>query len=142
MERKGGNRGRVVNLRAVKNKSDRLSSEGPIQEVVGISLGDRMVFSEQAEVWTVKGHLRDGSIARENIGELSFVLIPGVAEPATAIVGFIAPSEPYVLGVGEDALWPQLRSMVVQLGYDLDGFYASIAFGGRYAYFEEYRRDR
>jgi hypothetical protein len=142
MDRKGGNRGRVVNLRAVKPKSDRLHAEGPAQEIVGVSLGDRMVFSEQAEVWTVKGHLRDGAIARENIGELSFVMIPGNSEPATAIIGFIAPSEPYVLGIGEDSLWPQIRSIIVQLGYDLDGFYASLAIAGRYAYFEEFRRDR
>lgn len=142
MDRKAGNRGRVVNLRAVKNKTDRSHSEGPVQEIVGVSLGDRMVFSEQAEVWTVKGHLRDGAIARENVGELSFVMIPGSSEPATAIIGFLAPSEPYVLGVGEDTLWPQIRSIIVQLGYDLDGFYASLSIGGRYSYFEEYRRDR
>lgn len=142
MERKGKNRSRIVNLRAVKTKAEGLTSGGPTQEILGVSLGDRMVFSEQAEVWTVRGHLRDGSIARDNVGELSFVLIPGVSEPATAVVGFIAPSEPYVLSLSEDALWPQIRSMVVQLGYDLDGFYASIAIGGRYSYFEEYRRDR
>lgn len=141
MERKGSKRNRVVNLRAVP-KGDRPQKEGPVQEVVAVILGDRMVFSEQAEVWTVRGVLRDGTLAREHVGELSFILIPGTQEPATAVVGFIAPQHPYVLHAPDDALWPQVRNMVVQLGYDIDGFYASLSIGGRYAYFEDYRQER
>lgn len=144
MERKSGSRGRVVNLRPLKGASDRMPSrdEEPLQEIVGIGLGDRMVFSELAEVWTVRGHLRDGTVARDNVGELCFVMIPGGEQPATSVVGFIAPSAPYVLGLNEDGFWAQLRSIVVQLGYDLDGFYASIALGGRYTYLEDFRRDQ
>jgi hypothetical protein len=115
-------------------------TEGPTQEIVGVGLGYRMVFSEQAEVWTVRGLLRDGTVARDDIGELSFVLIPGTSEPATAVTGFVAPSPPYVLALSEDALWKQVRNMLVQLGYDQDGFYASIGIGGKYAYYEEYDR--
>src|SRR4051794_11898991 len=98
MERKGGTPrgGRVVNLRAIgqeKRGSDK--AEGPAQDVVGIALGYRIVYTEQAEVWTVRGILRDGSASRDDIGELSFILIPGDMEPATALTGFIAPPPPY-----------------------------------------------
>ena len=141
MERKGTNRGRLVNLRAVGSGPDKSNkAEGPAQEVVAVALGCRMVFSEQAEIWTVSGLLQDGSVAREDVGELSFALIPGDTEPATAITGFIAPTAPYVLAVSEDQLWQQIRGMVVQLGYDQDGFYASIGVGGRHRYFEDYKR--
>lgn len=142
MERKGSTRSRA-NLRAVPNRDrETKGKDGPPQEIVGVVLGDRLVFSEQAEVWTLRGVLKGGVVHRESVGELSFVLIPGTQEPATAVVGFIAPEVPLTLTASEDALWPQIRSMVVQLGYDIDGFYASIAFGGRSAYFEDYRQER
>ena len=141
MERKGPSRGRVVNLRAVPNR-DSKQKEGPPQEIVGVVLGDRLVFSEQAEVWTVRGLLKGGTLARENVGELSFVLIPGTQEPATAVIGYIAPAPPLSLMVGEDVIWPQIRAMVVQLGYDVDGFYASVAIGGRASYIEDFQQDR
>lgn len=142
MERKGPKRQRVVNLRAVPNRNQRDKLEGPVQEVVGIVLGDRVVFSEQAEVWTVRGLTKTGDLVHESIGELSFILIPGTQEPATAVIGYISPAAPYSLIVGEDVLWPQLRSMVVQLGYDIDGFYASVSIGGRAAYFEDFNAGR
>jgi hypothetical protein len=142
MERKGP-RNRSVNLRAVpsrdKGELGGNKKDGPAQEIVGVALGDRMVFSEQAEVWTLRGLLQGGGFARENVGELSFILIPGTQEPATAVVGFVSPSAPYTLAASEDVLWPQIRGMVMQLGYDMDGFYASVSFGGRYAYFEDFR---
>lgn len=138
MERKGTTRPRIVNLRALTNDGAREKKEGPAQDVTGIVLGYRMVFSEQAEVWTVRGVLRDGTLTKEDVGELSFVLIPGSLEPATAVTGFVAPMPPYVLSLTEEALWQQLRVMVVQLGYDQEGFYSSIGLGGRHCYYEEY----
>ena len=89
----------------------------------------------------MRGILRDGSPSREDIGEVSFILIPGDVEPATAVTGFIAPPPPYVLAVPEETLWQQLRGMVVQLGYDLDGFYVSLGVGGKARYFEEFSRN-
>ena len=142
MERKGTNRPRIVNLRALGNlEGGREKTEGPAQEVTGIVLGYRMVFSEQAEVWTVRGVLRDGTLTKDDVGELSFVLIPGSMEPATAVTGFVAPMPPYVLTLSEETLWQQLRIMVVQLGYDQEGFYSSIGLGGRHCYYEEYDRN-
>lgn len=139
MERKGTPRGRVVNLRAISHGDGKF--EGTTQEIIGIALGYRLVYSEQAEVWTVRGIQRDGAPTRDDIGELSFILIPGDMEPATAVTGFIAPAPPYVLALSEDAIWQQLRAMVVQLGYDQDGFYASLGIGGRPRFYEDYRRD-
>ncbi|MCX6118177.1 MAG: hypothetical protein NT027_11595 [Proteobacteria bacterium] len=106
--------------------------------VMAIGLGDRIVVSEGAEVWTVKGVLSDGKIVENPVGELSFVLIPGHAEPATAVVGYIAPRPPYSLAVAEEHLWPQIRGMIAQLGYDMDGYYASIAIGGKVCYRREF----
>jgi hypothetical protein len=65
------------------------------------------------------------------VGEISFVMIPGQFQPATAVVGFIAPHAPHVLGISEETIWPQLRAMISQLGYDLDGFYVSMSINGR-----------
>ena len=142
MERKSTSRGgRVVNLRSIGGGESGDKSEGPNQELIGIALGFRLVFSNEAEVWTVRGILRDGSPSREDIGEVSFILIPGDVEPATAVTGFIAPPPPYVLAVPEETLWQQLRGMVVQLGYDLDGFYVSLGIGGKARYFEEFSRN-
>ena len=145
MERKGPPRGRVVNLRAIGGQAEGRGEgtvEGPRQDIIGIGLGYRLVYSEQAEVWTVRGVLRDGTPSRDDIGELSFILIPGDMEPATAVTGFVAPAAPYALAMSEDALWQQLRAMVVQLGYDQDGFYASLGIGGKPRFYEDYRRDR
>jgi hypothetical protein len=140
MDRKANPRGRVVNLRAISDKGRSEKSEGPSQELIGVALGYRLVYSEQAEVWTVRGILRDGSPSRDDIGELSFVMIPGEMEPATAVTGFIAPASPYLLSLSEDALWQQLRAMIIQLGYDQEGFYLSLAVGGKLRYYEDYRR--
>ena len=139
MERKSTPRGRVVNLRAIGGERGD-TTEGPTQEIIGIALGFRLVFSNEAEVWTVRGILRDGSPSRDDIGEVSFILIPGEVEPATAVTGFIAPAPPYTLAVSEEVLWQQLRGMVVQLGYDLEGFYVSLGIGGKARYFEESSR--
>ena len=137
MDRKVNPRGRVVNLRAIG--SDRGPKEdGPNQEVVGIALGFRLVFSSEAEVWTVRGILRDGSPSRDDIGELSFITIPGDTEPATAVTRFLAPPPPYTLAIGEESILQQLRGMLVQLGYDQEGFYASLGIGGKPRYFEEF----
>jgi hypothetical protein len=141
VDRKGNPRGGRGFLRAVSH-DNRDRTDDPVQEVVGIALGFRMVFSEQAEIWTVRGILRDGSPTKEDVGELSFVLIPGDMEPATAVTGFIAVQPPYALALNEDQLWQQLRGFVVQLGYDQDGFYASIGVGGRHRYYEEYHQGR
>lgn len=144
MDRKGPPRGRVVNLRAVSGKDRKADDgdKGPKQELVGLGLGYRLVFSEQAEVWTVRGVLPDGTPSRDDIGELSFVMIPGDMEPATAITGFIAPPPPYVLGISEEVLWQNLRAMIVQLGYDQEGFHLSLGVDGKPRYYEDFRRDR
>jgi len=138
---KSNSRMRIVNLRAGTSDGKDLPT-GPAQDVTGIALGFRMVITEQAEVWTVRGVLSDGNATKDDIGELSFVLIPGSHEPATAITGFVAPQAPYTLTMTEDALWKNLRSIVVQLGYDQEGFYAAVGMGGRYCYYEEYDRSR
>jgi hypothetical protein len=141
MDRKSGTRGRPTALRAVSSAKDAGPKvDGPTQEIVAVGLGYRMVYSEQAEIWTLTGFLRDGTSARQDIGELSFTLIPGDMEPATAVVGFICPSAPYKLSMHDDALWAQLRGLVTQLGYDQDGFYVSIAVGGEHRYYEDYKR--
>ncbi|TWW10021.1 hypothetical protein E3A20_08520 [Planctomyces bekefii] len=143
MERKNNSRNRVSNLRAVPNRDQSGSSkDGLSGEVMGVTLGDRVVFSEQAEVWSVRGMLKDGTLLKEPVGELSFILIPGTHEPAAAIVGYVAPKAPLTLAADEDILWPQIRSMIVQLGYDIDGYYASISFGGRSFCFEDFNPNR
>jgi len=142
MERKGTPRGRVVNLRSIKQDGRGEKTEGPSQELIGIALGFRLVYAEQAEIWTVRGILRDGNASRDDIGELSFIMIPGEMEPATAVTGFISPAAPYVLALSEDALWGQLRGIIVQLGYDQEGFYVSLSVGGKPRYYEDYRSER
>jgi len=137
MDRKVNPRGRVVNLRAIGSERGP-KEEGPSQDVVGIALGFRLVFSSEAEIWTVRGILRDGTPSRDDIGELSFITIPGENEPATAVTGFFAPPPPYNLAISEEAILQQLRGMLVQLGYDQEGFYASLGIGGRPRYFEEF----
>jgi len=123
---------RVRHLRAVKAPSSQATTTKiEAGEILVVGLGDRMVISEQAEIWTIRGVLQDGRVLEEPVGEISFVMIPGQFQPATAVVGFIAPPAPHVLGVGEEILWPQLRAMISQLGYDLDGFYVSLSINGR-----------
>ena len=142
MDRRSNPRIRAVNLKALNQNKEGQGERptGPTQEIIAVALSFRMVFSEQAEIWTVRGIMRDGEPTREDIGELSFVMIPGDEEPATAVTGFISPQPPYLLGLSEEALWQHVRAMVTQLGYDQDGFYASLAIGGAHRYFEEFRR--
>jgi hypothetical protein len=123
---------RIRHLRALDgaSKDNNLTEAGP-GEIIVVGLGDRMVISEQAEVWTIRGVLSDGRVLEDAVGEISFVMIPGQFQPATAVVGFIAPHAPHVLGISEDTIWPQLRAMISQLGYDLDGFYVSMSINGR-----------
>jgi len=124
---------RIRHLRAIKGSVDGSSTTTEVQagQILVVGLGDRMVISEQAEIWTMRGVLHDGRVLDEAVGEISFVMIPGQYQPATAVIGFIAPPAPHVLGVGEDVLWPQLRAMISQLGYDLDGFYVSMSINGK-----------
>jgi hypothetical protein len=124
---------RIRHLRAIKGSVDGSSTTTEVQagQILVVGLGDRMVISEQAEIWTMRGVLHDGRVLDEAVGEISFVMIPGQYQPATAVIGFIAPPAPHVLGVSEDVLWPQLRAMISQLGYDLDGFYVSMSINGK-----------
>lgn len=140
MDRKSKSRIRLVSLRPSAGE-DKTVAEGPRQELVGIELGYRILISEQAEVWTLVGSRRDGTLTQEEIGELCFVLIPGTEEPATAVTGFIAPAAPYALTLSDEALQEQLRDLVTQLGYDKEGFYISLGIGGRFHYDENYRRE-
>jgi hypothetical protein len=130
---------RVRHLKAVKIglADDNSSTDTTIGEIVVVGLGDRMVISEQAEVWTIRGVLNDGRVLNDPVGEISFVMIPGQFQPATAVVGYIAPHAPNRLGISEEALWPQLRAMISQLGYDLDGFYVSLSVNGKPFYRRE-----
>jgi hypothetical protein len=127
----------------VLNSSSPSDSNGPqtteivAGEILVVGLGDRMVISEQAEVWTIRGVLSDGRVLADPVGEISFVMIPGQFQPATAVVGYIAPHAPNILGITEAVLWPQLRAMISQLGYDLDGFYVSLAVNGKPFYRRE-----
>ena len=140
VDRKGKPRIRLVNLRGPDSgKTD--ATDQTRKEIVGISLGYRVLISEQAEVWTVAGLLADGTVAKEEIGELAFALMPGEHEPATAITGFLAPAPPYVMSIPKENLWQELRSIVTQLGYDQDGFYVSVGVGGERNYFEDYRQE-
>jgi hypothetical protein len=123
---------RIRHLRALDGASkNNTPTESGSGEIIVVGLGDRMVISEQAEVWTIRGVLNDGRVLEDAVGEISFVMIPGQFQPATAVVGFIAPHAPHVLGISEDTIWPQLRAMISQLGYDLDGFYVSMSINGR-----------
>jgi hypothetical protein len=129
---------RIRHLKALKGASSGGSKEEtPTGEIIVVGLGDRMVISEQAEVWTIRGVLTDGRVLQDPVGEISFVMIPGQFQPATAVVGYIAPHAPNILGISEETLWPQLRAMISQLGYDLDGFYVSIAVNGKPFYRRE-----
>lgn len=132
MQTDHSNTSRVRHLRAVKGSSSlTTTTQTEAGEILVVGLGDRMVISEQAEIWTLRGVLQDGRVLEDAVGEISFVMIPGQFQPATAVVGYIAPPAPHVLGVSEDVLWPQLRAMISQLGYDLDGFYVSLSINGR-----------
>lgn len=137
-ERKTRSRLRLINLSAV-GPDDKAAKDGPAQEIVGLGLSYRVIISEQAEVWTVQGILKDGTATKEDIGELSLVLIPGNEEPATSVTGFITPSAPYVLSLPEPKLREELRTLMVQLGYDRDGYYLSVGVGGAYVYDEAFR---
>lgn len=129
---------RIRHLKAIKSaKIGDSIDESPTGEILIVGLGDRMVISEQAEVWTVRGVLSDGRVLPDPVGEMSFVMIPGQFQPATAVVGYLAPHEPNRLAVPEESLWPQLRAMISQLGYDLDGFYVSMSINGRPFYRRE-----
>lgn len=138
-DRKGRSRLRLVNLDAVGGESGTVV-DGPQQEVVALSLSYRVLISEQAEVWTLSGLLADGDVTKEDIGEISLVLIPGDEQPATSVTGFIAPRPPYILGLSEAKLREELRSLLMQLGYDRDGYYLSVAFGGKHLYDEAFDR--
>jgi hypothetical protein len=128
---------RIRHLKAVKGATSDDDTKEVGGEIVVVGLGDRMVISEQAEVWTVRGVLSDGRVMQDPVGEISFVMIPGQFQPATAVVGYIAPHEPHKLGISEETLWPQLRAMISQLGYDLDGFYVSLSVNGKPFYRKE-----
>lgn len=135
VERKPGTRGGRGFLRAVSQESRDVTGVG-VQEVIAMALGFRIVFSDQSEIWTVRGILRDGSPTVDDIGELSFLAIPSDEEPATAVTGFIALPPTYALAMNDDQLLQQIRGFVVQLGYDQDDYYVSIGVGGRHRYFE------
>lgn len=129
---------RIRHLKAIKGAStEDNTTETTAGEILVVGLGDRMVISEQAEVWTIRGVLNDGRVLQDPVGEVSFVMIPGQFQPATAVVGYIAPHAPHVLGISEEKLWPQLRAMISQLGYDLDGFYVSLSVNGKPFYRRE-----
>lgn len=129
---------RVRHLKAVKGAHSDGSKDEPVSgEIIIVGLGDRMVISEQAEVWTVRGVLRDGQVLQEAVGEMSFIMIPGQFQPTTAVIGYIAPQAPHVLGISEETIWPQIRAMIAQLGYDLDGFYVSMSINGKPFYRRE-----
>lgn len=129
---------RIRHLKAVKGASTEDNTNTTVAgEIIVVGLGDRMVISEQAEVWTVRGVLNDGRVLADPVGEISFVMIPGQFQPATAVVGYIAPHAPNILGISEETLWPQLRAMISQLGYDLDGFYVSLSVNGKPFYRRE-----
>jgi hypothetical protein len=128
---------RIRHLKAVKGGSTGQSTSEAAGEILVVGLGDRMVISEQAEVWTIRGVLSDGRVLQDPVGEVSFVMIPGQFQPATAVVGYIAPHAPHQLGMTEETLWPQLRAMISQLGYDLDGFYVSMSVHGKPFYRRE-----
>jgi hypothetical protein len=129
---------RIRHLKAVKASSHGGSKDDSIGgEIIVVGLGDRMVISEQAEVWTVRGVLRDGQVLQDPVGEISFVMIPGQFQPSTAVIGYISPHEPHVMGISDESLWPQLRAMISQLGYDLDGFYVSMSVNGKPFYRRE-----
>ena len=117
---------------------DKSSAEMPSQEIVGVALGYRVMISEQAEVWTLAGALKDGTYTKEEVGELSFALIPGEEQPATAVTGFVAPAPPYVLAAQPVALQQQLRALIAQLGYDRDGYYVSLGIGGQFLFDDNY----
>ena len=139
-DRKSKSRLRLVNLRPPAAEGAGVVPEGPAQEVVAIGLGYRILISEQAEVWTVRGMLRDGTPTREEVGELSFSVIPGDSEPATAINGHMAPPPPYTLSLSETELHEQLHAIIQQLGYDHEGYYLSVGVGGQFHYEENYER--
>jgi hypothetical protein len=128
---------RVRHLKAVKGASSSQTTDELAGEIIVVGLGDRMVISEQAEVWTIRGVLSDGRVLQDPVGEVSFVMIPGQFQPATAVVGYISPHAPHQLAVSEETLWPQLRAMISQLGYDLDGFYVSMSVHGKPFYRRE-----
>lgn len=142
MERKSRNRLRLVNLKAVgpaglSGDSD-TPEAGKVAEIMALSLSQRVLISEQAEVWTVCGVLRDGKLTSEDIGELSLALIPGDTAPATSVTGFLAPSPPYQLAMPEPRLKEELHLLMQQLGYERDGYYLSVGFGGGYLYHESF----
>jgi hypothetical protein len=56
------------------------------------------------------------------------------------VVGFVSPPHPYKVAISKDELFEQMKMMVMQLGYDLGGFYLSIAVGGEQRYYEDFRR--
>ncbi len=128
---------KVLNSLSQSEKDDTQPPEFSAGEILVVGLGDRMVISEQAEVWTIRGVLSDGRVLADPVGEISFVMIPGQFQPATAVVGYIAPHAPHILGITETVLWPQLRAMISQLGYDLDGFYVSLSVNGKPFYRRE-----
>lgn len=138
MERKSASRARGF-LRPVASKGETSDKGGSLamQEVMGLVLGFRLVFSEQAEIWTVRGILRDGSVTKDDVGEFSFVIIPGDGDPAIAIVGYLAAPAPYLLKISEEAMWAHLRGFAVQLGYDQEGYYISLGYNGQHRYYEE-----
>lgn len=129
---------RLVKALSTSGANRGTEEEPPPSEIFAIGLGDRMVISEQAEVWTIKGVFRTGSLVPEPVGEISFVMIPGQYQPATAVVGYICPREPYQLNLADELIWPQIRGMITQLGYDLDGFYVSLSIRGKPFYRKEF----
>lgn len=141
MDRKPNVRGGRGFLRAV-SQENRDATGQPTKEVIALALGFRIVFSDQAEVWTVRGILSDGSPTIDDVGELSFLAIASDTEPATAVTGFLAVTAPYVLALNDEQLWQQLRGFIVQLGYDQEDFYVSIGVGGRHRYFENHQNTR
>ena len=128
---------KVLNSSSPSDSNGTQTTEIVAGEILVVGLGDRMVISEQAEVWPIRGVLSDGRVLADPVGEISFVMIPGQFQPATAVVGYIAPHAPNILGIPEAVLWPQLRAMISQLGYDLDGFYVSLAVNGKPFYRRE-----
>ncbi len=137
MDRSKPSRPRVVNLKAVAPSKDGVST-GEVSEVVGVTLGCRLIDTETTEVWTVRGIRRDGHLTREPLGELCFITLFELDQAVVVVSGFISEPEGVTLSMQKDVFWEHIRAMINQLGHSDEGFLGSIGVGGQYRHFDDF----
>jgi len=111
---------------------------GEFSEVVGLTLGCRIIHTESTEVWAIRGIHRDGRMTQDFLGELTFISLFDLEQMVVLVNGFIAELPGTKLSLHKDVFWEHVRAMINQLGHDDEGFIGAIGVGGQFQRYDDF----